>query len=262
MSQVGRARMFGDTMRAVVNCTSDLVVRAIFETDEACAAAFASLPRLPTPTPSAEEALPHPPAAEEAPLAPPPAAASAYDDLPPDALALVAELRSRGFAAPLRRHVAVRTMAELREVVSGYDGVVAKNIVVKGHAPHPSTPLTREDKKDTLYLVCARDDAQIDLKTLSKFIASQFGLSSSNAALRFASEEALAAAMGVAPGAVSPFSAVGARSRVVVILDGAFSSARSILLHPLVNTASVALGPSELKDFLTSHHVHFLFVDF
>ena len=69
-----------------------------------------------------------------------------------------------------------------------------------------------------------------------------------------ADAEALRATLGVEPGSVTPFGLVNAKpGEVRVALDAALAESEGLAwFHPLVNTASTGIRPSDLLAFLAS----------
>ncbi len=143
---------------------------------------------------------------------------------------LLARLDALGIEHVTHRHPAVFTVAEAREHCGHLPGRHCKNLFLK-------------DRKGALWLVVARDDAPIALKGLDKRIGS--------ARLSFASAALLGEALGVAPGAVTPFALINdAGRRVNVVLDEAMMASDLVNYHPLTNEATTALTPGALLAFI------------
>jgi len=113
--------------------------------------------------------------------------------------------------------------------------------------------LLLRDKRDTVVLAVALEDAVIDLKGLHRLLgASRFS---------FASAAVMRALIGVEPGAVTPFAAINDKAgRVSVVLDAAMMAEPVLNYHPLVNTMTTALSGDHLVKFLeaTGHRPRIL----
>lgn len=136
--------------------------------------------------------------------------------------ALVAEL---GITMPEVAHPPVFTVEEAAAHPHNLPGLDTKNLFLK-------------DAKGQLFLVTMRADRRADLKALPAIIGSK--------RLSFGSAEALFAALGVTPGAVTPLAMVNdVTHQVTFALDRALAEADNIVCHPLVNTASVSLATAD-----------------
>lgn len=145
---------------------------------------------------------------------------------------LLARLDALGIAHTTYRHPAVYTVEEARAHCGHLPGCHCKNLFLK-------------DKKGQLWLVVARDDAAIDMKTLDRRIGA--------ARLSFGKPELLAQVLGVVPGSVTPFAlANDTQGQVRVVLDAVMMQAELVNYHPLTNEATTALTPAELLAFLRS----------
>jgi Ala-tRNA(Pro) deacylase len=103
-----------------------------------------------------------------------------------------------------------------------------------------------KDKKDTLYLVTALEDAVIELKSLHRRLGASGRFSFGSAGLMMET-------LGVVPGAVTPFGAINDKSaRVTVVLDQALMAHATINAHPLVNTMTTSVARDDLLTFLTA----------
>lgn len=103
----------------------------------------------------------------------------------------------------------------------------------------------RDDKKRRYYLVVARENVSINLKELRAKLESR--------PLTFASENDLAAILGLIPGAVTPLGVLNDEERrVEVVLDAALSG-KLIAMHPNENTATIWLQEEELTKIIREH---------
>lgn len=156
---------------------------------------------------------------------------------------LLARLDALGITHTTHRHPAVFTVEEARLHCGHLPGCHCKNLFLK-------------DKKGELWLVVARDDAAIDMKSLDKAIGS--------ARLSFGKPELLMEVLGVIPGAVTPFAlANDTEGRVHVVLDAVMMEAELVNYHPLTNAATTALTPADLVAFIraTGHEPAILRID-
>jgi Ala-tRNA(Pro) deacylase len=140
-------------------------------------------------------------------------------------------LHRLGIAATTVTHAPVFTVAEARSLRGAIPGSHTKNLFLV-------------DKKGSLFLVTAEEDAAIDLKHLHHVIGASGRLS-------FGKPELLMAVLGVPPGAVTPFAAMNdTDGRVTVVLDVALAASPVINAHPLVNTATTTVATAGLIAFL------------
>jgi Ala-tRNA(Pro) deacylase len=144
---------------------------------------------------------------------------------------LDARFEELGIATKTHEHEAVFTVAESRGVKEAMPGGHTKNLFVK-------------DKKGRIFLVTAEAERAIDLKRLHETVGGSGRLS-------FGSAELLRDVWGVEPGSVTPLGAINdPEGRVTVVLDAALMRHDPVNVHPLVNTATVALAPDDLVRFL------------
>jgi len=99
------------------------------------------------------------------------------------------------------------------------------------------------DKKGRMWLVVTFEDRTIDLKAL--------GRSLGGVRLSFGSADRLMRALGVTPGAVTPFALINDREHLVtVILDSEMTQVDLLNYHPLSNTMTTAITPADLLTFI------------
>jgi Ala-tRNA(Pro) deacylase len=114
--------------------------------------------------------------------------------------------------------------------------------ILGGHTKN----LFLRDKKQSLYLVVALEDAEIDLKGLHRKLGASGRFS-------FGSADLLMEVWGVTPGSVTPFGAINdTGTRVTVVLDTAMMEHETLNYHPLVNTMTTSLSREGLVKFLES----------
>jgi Ala-tRNA(Pro) deacylase len=146
---------------------------------------------------------------------------------------LFAFLDHLGIAYHTVTHPPVFTVGESRELRGRIPGGHSKNLFLK-------------DKKGALYLVVASEDAAIDLKGLHRRLDASGRFS-------FGSAELLMEALGVIPGAVTPFAAINDTvGRVSVVLEAAMMEHAIINFHPLDNAMTTTIGRDDLVRFLVA----------
>jgi Ala-tRNA(Pro) deacylase len=149
---------------------------------------------------------------------------------PADLFALLDRL---GIAHTTVTHAPLFTVEQSRALRGVIPGGHTKNLFLK-------------DKKDALYLVVALEDAAIDLKSLHRRLGASGRFS-------FGSADALRDALGVEPGAVTPFAVMNdAAARVTVVLDAAMMSQETLNYHPLDNSMTTSIARDDLVRFLVA----------
>ena len=121
---------------------------------------------------------------------------------------------------------------------------VEQSQALRGTIPGGHTKnLFLKDKKDTVFLVVAPEEAKIDLKTLHQRLdAGRFS---------FGSAELMRELLGVEPGAVTAFGVINDTARRVnVVLDAGLMRHAIINCHPLVNTMTTSIARDDLVTFL------------
>jgi Ala-tRNA(Pro) deacylase len=130
-------------------------------------------------------------------------------------------------------HPPVFTVEESRDLRGRIPGGHSKNLFLK-------------DKKDALFLVVASEDAAIDLKGLHRRLGASGRFS-------FGSAPLLMEALGVIPGAVTPFAAINdTAGRVSVVLEAALMAHALVNFHPLDNSMTTTIGRDDLVRFLAA----------
>ena len=144
---------------------------------------------------------------------------------------LSAFLGDIGIATRTVSHPPLFTVEESQALRGEIAGTHTKNLFLK-------------DKKGGIFLVVAREDADIDLKRLHRTIGAAGRLS-------FGKPDLLMETLGVVPGAVTPFGLINDRNgRVEVVLDRDLISNEQINCHPLVNTATTTISAQDLLTFI------------
>ncbi|HJP31938.1 MAG TPA: prolyl-tRNA synthetase associated domain-containing protein [Candidatus Latescibacteria bacterium] len=142
---------------------------------------------------------------------------------------LLALLRRLGISYERVEHPAVYTYEEAEALVPPLAGVHTKNLFV------------RDAKGRRHFLVVVGSQARVDLQALARTL----GVSK----LGMASPERLLKHLGVTPGAVTLLGIVNADAGAVeVVVDqSVWHSAEPLHCHPLVNTATLAIGIDGLQ---------------
>ena len=149
---------------------------------------------------------------------------------PDDLFALLDRL---GIAHKTVTHPALFTVEQSRTLRGTIAGGHTKNLFLR-------------DKKGSLFLLSALEDAVIELKSLHRRLAASGRFS-------FGSAELLRAALGIEPGAVTPLAAMNdSDRRVNVVLDAAMLQHATLNFHPLVNTMTTSIGREDLLRFLAA----------
>jgi len=146
--------------------------------------------------------------------------------------ALYAHLDRLEIAWRHHAHASVHTVEESRALRGDLPGLHVKNMFLK-------------EKKGGLWLVTCREDRRIRIRDLERAIGARN--------TSFGKPDLLHDALGVRPGAVTPFAALNdTTGRVSVVLDAALLGADLVNAHPLHNAATTALAPADLVRFLHS----------
>ena len=122
---------------------------------------------------------------------------------------------------------------------------VEESQALRGTIPGGHTKnLFLRDKKGALFLVVALEDAVIELRSLHRRLGASGRFS-------FGSADLLREALGIEPGAVTPFAAINdPAGRVTVVLDAAMMDHETLNYHPLRNTMTTSIGRADLLRFL------------
>ncbi len=149
----------------------------------------------------------------------------------PDSLA--AAFAQLGIDAPCVEHPPLRTVADAHAHWDALPGMAVKNLFIK-------------DAGKQYWLVTLPADPQVDTKILAALIGSK--------RISFGSADDLRAILGIEPGSVTPLAAINdTRRQVRVVLHAGMAQAEAVLVHPLVNTATLILKPADLLRFMDAH---------
>ena len=141
-----------------------------------------------------------------------------------------------GHGVPLEKleHPAVYTVDESAAIHKALPAVHTKNLFLK-------------DKQGKFWLVTLPSDRRADLKAIAALLdAGKFS---------FGKPEDMERLLRVSPGAVTPLAAANAAGEVIVVFDAAFRAAERIAVHPLRNTATIALPFVALETWLSGRGV-------
>lgn len=143
---------------------------------------------------------------------------------------LLDRLASIGIATTTIDHPPAFTVEEGEAHVGHLPGVHIKNLFLC-------------DAKKKMWLVTVPWDQDIDLKTFPSVIGSK--------RLSFGSADRLLRTMGVTPGSVSPFCVINDPDATVQVVLDAWMMERDVVnAHPLVNTKTTTIAPSDLLKFI------------
>lgn len=156
--------------------------------------------------------------------------------------ALYALFDAHGIEYAHHTHPPLHTVEESQALRGDLPGAHVKNMFLK-------------DKKDQLWLVTCLEHRRIRIRDLEK----QIGAPKAS----FGKPEALWEALGIRPGAVSPFGLINDPGhRVRVVLDQQMLAVDPINAHPLHNEATTTISAADFRRFfeITGHDP--LIVDF
>lgn len=150
--------------------------------------------------------------------------------LPTSPEALLAKLDNLGITYELHHHEAVFTVAESEKIERDIKGVHCRNLYLR-------------DNKKRNFLVVLPNPVEVDLKKLAPIIGS--------GRLSFGSADRLWQYLGVRPGSVCPFAIINdTQKEVLLILEKSMMEADFVNYHPLLNTMTLSLTPSDLLKFV------------
>ncbi len=148
----------------------------------------------------------------------------------PIPLVLATLFDALGVTPVVVEHPPLRTVADAHAYWDDLPGMAVKNLFLK-------------DAGGQYWLVVVPADISVDIKALAGLIGSR--------RLSFGSAERLVEILGVEPGAVTPLAMVNDKDHQVrLVLHAAMEAAQAVLVHPLVNTATLVLPPADLRRVL------------
>lgn len=143
---------------------------------------------------------------------------------------LLARLDALGISHRTYSHPPLHTVEQSKALRGDLSGSHIKNLFLR-------------DKKRQLWLVTVLEDRAVDLKSLRQRLGAKGNLS-------FGSAELLADALGVSPGAVTPFALINDHEgRVRFVLDRGVLAEAPVNAHPLTNEATTSIEPDDLLRF-------------
>lgn len=146
---------------------------------------------------------------------------------------LLRRFEELNIAAPTVPYPAHKTVEEGKLLRGAMSGTFTKNLLLK-------------DKKDKLYLLAINEDRTLDLKSLHTRIGA-------NGRLGFASADQMVKLLGVLPGALTPLALINDTDGVITaVIDTSLLNVAQVNFHPLLNTESTGLRPTELLAFIRS----------
>lgn len=161
-------------------------------------------------------------------------------DLPTTPARLLEHLAALGIRPDVHHHPAVFTVAEAEAVDRAIEGAHCRNLFLR-------------DKKKNNFLVVLRNDTPVDIKKLQSLLGSD--------RLSFGSADRLWDYLGVRPGSVCPYSIINdTQHQVQIYLEKGMMEESCVNYHPLINTMTIGVAPSDLLRFIesTGHTPHII----
>lgn len=139
-------------------------------------------------------------------------------------------LATLGLAPVCHEHPPLRTVEDAHAIWDGLAGAQVKNLFIK-------------DAGKQYWLVVVPGDPRMDTKAMAPLIGSK--------RISFGSADDLRAILGVEPGSVTPLAMMNDRERRVrLVIHAPLMDEATLLVHPLVNTATLEMAPAALLRFL------------
>jgi Ala-tRNA(Pro) deacylase len=150
-------------------------------------------------------------------------------------------LAALNLAPPCHEHPPLATVEDAHAIWDNLPGAQVKNLFIK-------------DAGKQFWLVVVPGDPRMDTKAMAPLIGSK--------RISFGSSDDLRAILGVEPGSVTPLAMMNDTLRQVrLVIHAGLMQAETLLVHPLVNTATLAMAPADLLRFLDLHGVEPTLVD-
>ncbi len=154
---------------------------------------------------------------------------------------LAATLAALNLAPTCHEHPPLATVDDAHAIWDHLPGAQVKNLFIK-------------DAGKQYWLVVVPGDPRMDTKALAPLIGSK--------RISFASADDLRAILAIEPGSVTPLALMNDRQKQVrLVIHAALMQAETLLVHPLVNTATLAMPPADLTRFLGHHGITPTLVD-
>ena len=146
--------------------------------------------------------------------------------------ALCEKLTSLGIDWTIHTHAPVFTVEEAKNLRGKLTGLHTKNLFLK-------------DKRGGLWLVVAREELNLDLNALAKSLSAP--------RFSFGKPQLMIEALGIAPGAVTPFALMNdCDLRVAAIFDKTMMEGGILNFHPLRNDKTMAIAAEGLLKFVNA----------
>ena len=148
---------------------------------------------------------------------------------------LAATLAALTLTPRLHEHPPLATVDDAHAIWDSLPGAQVKNLFIK-------------DAGKQYWLVVVPGDPRMDTKALAPLMGSK--------RISFGSADDLRAILGVEPGSVTPLAMMNdAQHQVRLVIHAPLMEAPTLLVHPLVNTATLEMAPADLLRFLAHHGV-------
>ncbi|MFN2100975.1 prolyl-tRNA synthetase associated domain-containing protein [Altererythrobacter sp. MF3-039] len=143
---------------------------------------------------------------------------------------LKADLAALGIAHEVHEHQAVFTVEESQGIKAALPGSHTKNLFLK-------------DAKGAFWLLTVPAEAPVDLKALPEAIGCK--------RVSFGKPDDMERLIGISPGSVTPLAMINAEPEsITVVLDVGLAAAETVNVHPLRNTATIALSGANILRML------------
>ena len=151
---------------------------------------------------------------------------------------LLTFLKTSGIVCQTNEHAAVFTVEESQALKESLEPGTPGG-PGSGHVKN----LFLKNKKGQMWLLTLKEDKRLDINAFSKHVGSQ--------RLSFASADRLMENLGVKPGSVTPLALINnPELTVTFLLDEDLLSDEFLHVHPLTNTMTTMMSPTDLGKFL------------
>ena len=154
---------------------------------------------------------------------------------------LAGALAALNLTPPCHEHAPLRTVEDAHAIWDNIPGAQVKNLFIK-------------DAGKQYWLVVVPGDPRMDTKAMAPLIGSK--------RISFGSADDLRGILGVEPGSVTPLAMMNDTKRQVrLVVHAGLMEEAVLLVHPLVNTATLEMAPADLLRFLHAQEVRPELVD-
>lgn len=130
----------------------------------------------------------------------------------------------------LHTHDPIFTVEEGEHLKASIPGIHCRNLFIR-------------DKKETMFLIVAANETAVDMKKLADLLGC--------GRLSFGSSDRLWRHLGIRPGSVCPFCIINdVEKKVRIILDTSMMQAHRVNYHPMDNSMTIGISPSDLIRFI------------